>query len=179
MTIMTNNILILGLAGSGKSTMAINLAKKHQLKYINVDKYRYKNGWNRVDKFTFINNVLESLDKQGNIIDTSYNDASDNSNARIELVEQLIPTCKKIIIIKSTNITEHIANIIDRSIKRANGEEEGVCKETSINRASLVIKCVNNYDNNINKIMERFYDLIDDKFVIYKTRDELYDIFEI
>lgn len=180
MSLSKDNILILGLAASGKTTLANEISKMNNYNVIHVDKYRYYCGtWNKKPIQEFIDEILDELKKTNkpSIIETSYNDASDPTNARIKLVEELKPFCKFILIIKPETLQKHIGQIIDRSIKRACGQEEqGANIEDSNSRACLVIKCVNNYDNNVNKLIELKEKLENHNNIItmYKFRDEYY-----
>jgi adenylate kinase family enzyme len=177
-----SNILILGLAGSGKTTLARKIAEKNSYQLINVDNYRYVENWQKKDKNEFIKDVMAVIisNNSPKVIETSYNDASDPQNSRIELVEILLAECSNVYIIKSTDKIGHIENLINRSINRAIGKEsQGSCVESSRNRAQLVVKCVENYDNNVKKIMDRFENIIDNKRYFYKMRDEFYDMLSL
>ncbi len=58
-------VLILGLPGSGKTTLAHGLAAKHGLKHVEVDSFYWGEKWQRVDYDTFSQNIRNYLGDPG------------------------------------------------------------------------------------------------------------------
>lgn len=85
-----NRISIVGISGSGKSTIANKLGKKLGLPVYHLDKYFWAVGWKKryetEEEFVF---VVDSFSKQDNwIIDGNYRKA--NIDARLERADTII-----------------------------------------------------------------------------------------
>lgn len=66
-------VLIIGNAGSGKTTFALKLAKKTNLPLVHLDKIYWKGNWEHIDKESFDNILQEELEKHEWIIDGNFN----------------------------------------------------------------------------------------------------------
>ena len=144
------NVIITGLAGSGKSTLAKYLGEN----IIVCDNHRYGKNWYKKTYEEYRESIMTSID-QPCIIEGAYYDANDNKNARIEVFHEILKKYSntKVIIIRPVSLIDHIAGLIDRSIKRYIGEDsQGTCSETSTSRARLVIKNVKNYDECVRQL---------------------------
>jgi len=58
-------VLILGLPGSGKTTLAKGLAEKHGLKHVEVDSFYWGENWQRVNYDSFSQNIRDYLGDPG------------------------------------------------------------------------------------------------------------------
>ena len=89
-----------------------------------------------------------------------YN-STDDENQRARLAGDLLdlPNLQQVIIFRPTDIYEHVARLLDRSIRRAQGlEEDGTCTETSLDRARMIVKEVRQYKAVCNAI-ENFHEI--------------------
>jgi len=66
-------ILIIGNAGSGKTTFAIKLAKKTALPLIHLDKIYWKGNWEHLDRAEFDEILQKELNRESWIIDGNFN----------------------------------------------------------------------------------------------------------
>ncbi len=185
---MPSHIIITGLAGSGKTTLShlLRIPSDPTDKIISCDNFRYSDSnWTKKPYIQYQSDIFDQIDRDAHnkIIEGAYHDASDPENARALVFHELLPTTKLIIIIKPSNLVSSLENIINRSLRRYTGEEpQGSCAETSSSRARLVIKFVQNYEQNMAKLDE-FYRYIRDtyktdlvvgnKFVFYDTFENL------
>lgn len=70
-------ILILGICGSGKTTLAESLGKKLGLEVIKLDKYFWKPGWRKTPKTEWLKTVRELTNKESWIIEGNYCESLD------------------------------------------------------------------------------------------------------
>ena len=66
-------ILIIGNAGSGKTTFAKKLAERTGLPLVHLDKLYWTGNWEHVDRDTFDQLLQQQLDKPSWIIDGNFN----------------------------------------------------------------------------------------------------------
>jgi len=66
-------ILIIGNAGSGKTTFAVKLAEKTGLPLVHLDKIYWTGNWEHLTRCEFDNILQSELDKQSWIIDGNFN----------------------------------------------------------------------------------------------------------
>ena len=174
------NILILGLAGSGKTTLANKLSLKLGYEVISLDTYRYGPNWQKKDFDEFRNGVMAAINKDTGcpkIIESVYND-SDSTKARIRIIQELLPVIKHIYIIKPESLEIIAAQLIDRCIERALLKEKGLPTiiEKPLDRARLLISNITMYEQNVNMLMEDFKT---DMRVVLLSRDELTNYLQV
>lgn len=66
-------ILIIGNAGSGKTTFAIRLAEKTGLPLVHLDKLYWNGNWEHITRAAFDDILQKELEKQAWIIDGNFN----------------------------------------------------------------------------------------------------------
>ena len=171
---MRKHILILGLAASGKTTLAKRLKEITGFDVISFDDHRYGNNWVKKSLSEFRQSVLHAinLNDTPKIIETTYNDGTDSTHARGIIISELIPCIKKILIIKPQPLEIVVAQLIDRSINRVlKIEPQGSCEEKSLDRSRLVMKNIEYYNQNVNFLN----DFAKNYECIVGTREELFD----
>jgi adenylate kinase family enzyme len=138
-------ILLIGQAGSGKSSFAKVLAERYKLSYVGLDALYYKAGWIKRTAeefeiaFTERMSIL-SANRRGFIIEGVYIDAS-NPN-REKFIDELIKNKGVTTILWIHEAFEvRVWRIIKRSILRKFGlEEQGASPEKWINVKALLQK---------------------------------------
>lgn len=147
------NILILGLAGAGKTTLAHKLASKLGYEVVSLDTYRYGPGWKKRDFMDFRESVLNAvrITSCPKVIESVYSDPS-----RIAVIRELLPTIWRIYIIEPESLETISSQLIDRCIERAIAHEKGLptVVETSLDRARLLISNITMYDENVTQLTE-------------------------
>ncbi|MGV8050119.1 MAG: topology modulation protein [Anaerolineaceae bacterium] len=68
----TDRILIIGCAGSGKSTLSVQLGTRLRLPVIHLDRIYWQTGWNPVSNAEFDRQLAEVLDQERWILDGNY-----------------------------------------------------------------------------------------------------------
>jgi len=183
-TLQLNNILIIGLPGSGKTTLSMKLKYHHPIyKVICMDDYIYekKEGWIRRPSNVVANDIFDIIYLTNNnvkfpipiILESSYNDGSDPHQTRMNVINKLIEdnVFTTIIRITPVSLQETIESLFVRSSDRRNGNaEQGTCVETSSNVAKMLIKNVNNYSDNVSHL-NNFIDNVHHK----KYNNDTYD----
>ena len=162
------HVLILGLPGSGKGVLAEKLSERFGYEVIGMDRYRYGENWRKKSLEEFRTDLFNAINKDNKpkIIEGAYNDG-----VRIQVVQELLPFVKKILIIRPESLETTIAQLIDRSINRFTGKEKsGSCIESSKDRACLVIHNVQNYEENVDLLRG---DFSDNSKAIFNNRDTL------
>lgn len=150
-------ILVVGLAGAGKTTVAKKLGEfGHEV--VHSDTLRYSDQqWTRRPVFDYHARVQEAIAAARGrlqpgkcvVFESSYRDANDPDNARALVLRELVTQAKQVFIIRTEGLVNDTARLIDRCIGRAAGTEpQGACPETSENRARLLIKFIQNHDEN-------------------------------
>lgn len=153
---MQKHILITGLAGNGKSTLAMSLSTHLGYKVVNTDVYRYGPGWTKLPFDEYFRTVMAAInsDDTPKIIEGTCHDAHDPEDARKILFYKLLDYAKYVLVIKELTKEQTAASLIDRCINRAFGGEPGVPAETSIGRAKLLIKSIECYNENVAHLHE-------------------------
>ncbi len=172
-----SHILILGLAGSGKSTLAKLIGEKLKYDVISLDNYRYRSGWQKRTLEDFKEKTFNAVNGDNNrkVIESTYYDGTDPSQARMKIISEMLPYIEKIFIIDPESLEITISRLIDRSINRALGKEpQGACVESSMNRSKLIIKNVTYYTDNVDHLFKNF---LGNEKVIFKTRDKFTEEF--
>ena len=182
---MGYNIIITGLAGSGKSILAKKLKKiTGEGEIITCDNFRYKKGqgWIKKNLKEYKNSILNEVNKNDNlkILEGSYYDGSDPEHMRMIVFQDLLYKCQYVFIIQPIDKVDQIAKLIDRSINRVIGKEpHGTCEETSTSRARLIIKNVENYERNC-KCLYDFFEFCTETHlkVCMGTPEEIYNFYK-
>ncbi len=163
------NILILGLAGAGKTTLATKLAKKLGYEVLSLDTYRYGPGWSKVAFKDFRKDVFDAACASPipKVIESVYDD-----NSRIAIINELLPTVGKCYIIKPESLETIAAQLIDRCIERVLAREKGLPAiiETSLDRARLLISNITLYEDNVRELTT-FH--LETDFSVMLSRDDL------
>jgi nucleoside 2-deoxyribosyltransferase len=139
--------LIVGLACSGKTTLALRVAARQGLRVVHADDCRYSDAsWTKRALLDYAEHVDAALSAGPSVFESSYLDASDATNARIEVLHALLPRAAAVVIITPDDAVTCLGRLVDRCIGRAAGTEpQGSCTETSLSRARLVRKFVTSY----------------------------------
>jgi adenylate kinase family enzyme len=148
---MTNarRTIVTGLACSGKSTLAQKLSPN----VLVCDHYRYGPGWVKRDPKDYVASVLARVADQPNlVIEGALHDAHDPMQARERAFKRILefyPGTRVYVVLPKT-MHEQVADIVKRSIGRAKGEvPQGTCPETSESVAKLLVKTIQNYEENV------------------------------
>lgn len=182
-----NLILIVGLACSGKTTLAHKIAEKNGYVVIRSDDLRYADSkWTRLPLADYKNRVLEAinseLDKgQTVVFESSLLDINDSENAREIVLKSLLPDAHTVLIIEPEEFFICLGNLIDRCIGRAMGTEpSGSCPETTMSRARLVTKFIKGYDVSAGALAT-FRDVAEKKGcnVMFSPRDKFYEKYDL
>lgn len=159
---MNEIVFITGLAASGKTTLAKQKAAKRDASLISLDDHIFGENWQRRSYAAYRASVMHDLINANNdvaVVEGVCYNSTDDQDQRAKVATDLLNfgSVKQVIIFRPTNIYDHVARIIDRSIRRANGLESGTCVETSINRARMVVKAVRQYEDACQQL-EKFAD---------------------
>lgn len=178
-------IVITGLAGSGKTTLAKAIASKYNLDCIHIDDFRYGENWKKKSFDEFKNDLFNHTKKCKTdlvVVEGTYHDPHDENNSRIKVHHQLWNDACMLIILKIDKL-KRIGRLIDRSIKRVLNQDSGSCSETTSSRARLMIKNIENdtimnqeLDNGA-KYASQNYDM-NVKIINDDYSEEIYDIIE-
>lgn len=155
-------ILITGLGGSGKTTLAEQLAKHMNLKTIRTDDYKFGENWRRKSWQEYFDALMGDIDfeKGRYVVEGIFYSTGDNENQSQRMFHYLLQYSTCVIVIDPDEKVEHAASLIDRSIRRYTGEEpQGTCVESRENRARLLIRCIESYDRNVKQLDEWKTDL--------------------
>jgi len=94
------------------------------------------------------------------VYESTYFDAHDAEDARGKALKALLDDANGrgddtwALTIEPDDLVAALGRVIDRCIARACGRGAGACPETSVNRAKLVLKLVQNYDTIRAKVAE-------------------------
>lgn len=111
-----NRILVIGINGAGKSTIARRLGKKLNIKVFHLDKYYWKKNWDKPEKKQWRKTVKKLIQKPSWIIDGTY---PSTLNLRAQKADTIIylEAPKLVVlfrIIKRFFIYSHKSKIFDR-----------------------------------------------------------------
>lgn len=176
------SILILGLTGSGKTTLAAEIRRRSGMPTIDCDVHRYGENSSRKSLNEYTCDVLKHItvyEEHGIafVLEGSCNDTSDPENARKVVMQEIQHRFEKVIIIKPQGLEQQVESLIRRSLNRANSSEpQGACIETPQSAARLVLKAVQSYDSNVQAL--DYFSKLCKRDVYYDTRDNLYEILD-
>lgn len=148
-------VLVTGLCCSGKTSFSEKLSKHTGYPVVRTDNFKFGENWVHKplkefsdDLWSHLNTLSKTTEKiivEGICWDTE----GDFENQTTSVFKELIKYSDKLYIFKPLNKREHIASVINRSIGRYNNiVPQGTCNETSMNRAALIIGCVERYEKN-------------------------------
>lgn len=138
-----SKILLIGQAGAGKSTLGQELARTHDLFYIDFDKLIYGENWVR-RSYDEVKDLTEELINKvpDFIIEGSFNDSNDRENVRGQVLSNLIcrlAVNKVVWLDLWTSV--RICRIIKRSIGRYLGlVKAGASREKWANVKAMLCK---------------------------------------
>ena len=99
-----NRIIILGPAGSGKTTLSKFISKEFNIEAIHLDKEYWLPNWQRPEVSDWNEKLQKYVDKQSWVIDGNYIDSLDIRLERADLVIMLdidLKTCIKSIVLRT------------------------------------------------------------------------------
>ena len=147
-------IIVTGLAGSGKTTLSTKLSKR----VVHSDTFRYYTGtWNKLPYTVFREAIFNAISDDivhSAVYESTYRDAHDREESRKRVIDELIESGKatKLVVIKPTTLKNDLTSVVARSMRRARGEEKGAAAELPENVTALILKFVQEYDENCNAL---------------------------
>lgn len=147
--------IVTGLAGAGKTTLALDLVKKYRddglhVTLISADEFRYEPAgtWRKAPLSLFRERIEREIEASGGnfVFESSYLDVSDPEDARGVIIRELLPTATALFVLTDTLQTIQ-ENILQRSLDRAAGKiPPGAAPETSQSVLKLLDKVRTGYD---------------------------------
>ena len=160
-TIRYNKIVILGVCGgSGKTTLAKDLAKRYMLTHIQSDKCKFGAKWKRYSPEEYEQRMLDAIKESNSryVVEGTYNDVKNEKQT--ELFDKIIAD-SDLIIWNDIPLFIAVWRKLFRSFKRRiDVIEQCVSKETLSNIKDIIGKNIRNYDVHY-KSLNRCYEKID------------------
>lgn len=166
---------VVGLSGSGKSTVARRLGKAMQVKYVEMDRLFRGPNWTEPTKEEFRNRVAKAISGDSWILDGNYH--SKTFDLKWERATSIVWV--------NTPFVRNIRQSISRAIKRAWSQEElwpgtgnrETFRKSFFSRQSIVLWAFNNYK----KVQERYSSIRENpswhhiRFIELRSRKDIED----